>query len=171
MRSCWITSLILHATVLLSVLVNGPREMCAQEKPAAAGATIDSETPPPPPGFKTSAEVIAAIALKQIKLISPTTNLPEGITEQKGIEYGKGGDLALLLDLYLPKAHAKPVPGLIFIHGGAWSGGSREMYRYYTTRYAARGYVAATISYRLSGGRALSGGGGGCEVRRALASR
>ncbi len=144
-------SRILRATLLLATLVCGPRALEADEKAPPVAATVASPVPPPPPGFKSSAEAIAAIALKQVKLIDPKSGLAEGVEEQKGVEYGRGGEVPLLLDLYLPKPHTKPVPGLIFIHGGAWSGGSRDMYRYYTTRYAARGYVAATISYRLSG--------------------
>jgi acetyl esterase/lipase len=56
-----------------------------------------------------------------------------------------------LLDLYAPEKIEKPVPGLIFIHGGGWKSGSRTDYKYYTVRYAKRGYVVATISYRFSG--------------------
>ena len=54
------------------------------------------------------------------------------------------------LDLYRPMAIRKPVPALIFIHGGGWAGGNREIMKYYTVRYAERGYVTATISYRFS---------------------
>ncbi len=110
---------IVRTTVLCGTLVCGPRVHCAEEKPSAAVAA-DSPVPAPPPGFKSSAEAIAAIALKKVKLIDLKTALPEGVQEQQGVEYGKVGDLSLLLDLYLPKAHAKPVPGLIFIHGGAF---------------------------------------------------
>ncbi|MBI2929269.1 MAG: alpha/beta hydrolase [Verrucomicrobia bacterium] len=95
--------------------------------------------------------MMAAIGLKQVKLIDPVKEIPAGVVETKDIEYGKVGERSLKLDLYQPAEIRKPVPGLIFIHGGAWSGGSRDMYRYYTVRYAQRGYVAATISYRLSG--------------------
>jgi len=71
--------------------------------------------------------------------------------ETKDIEYGKVGDRALLLDLYAPEKIEKPVPGLIFIHGGGWESGNRSDYQNYTGRYAKRGYVVATISYRFSG--------------------
>jgi acetyl esterase/lipase len=42
------------------------------------------------------------------------------------------------------------VPGLIFIHGGGWKSGSKRDYKYYTLRFADRGYVAASIGYRFS---------------------
>jgi acetyl esterase/lipase len=37
----------------------------------------------------------------------------------------------------------------VFIHGGGWSGGNRQAYRGQIQEAAKRGYVAATISYRL----------------------
>jgi acetyl esterase/lipase len=36
------------------------------------------------------------------------------------------------------------------VHGGAWKGGKREIYHHYCVKLAEQGYVAATISYRLS---------------------
>jgi len=115
---------------------------------AARGA---QDSPPPAPGYKTPAEVMAAIVAGEIKLIKAPKELPAGVIEQKNIEYGKVGDHALLLDLYVPEKISKPVPGLIFIHGGGWTGGSRDVYKPYTVSYAKKGYVAATISYRFSG--------------------
>jgi acetyl esterase/lipase len=58
--------------------------------------------------------------------------------------------MSLKLDLYSPKDRAKPVPAVIFIHGGAWKGGYRQMYHFYCTKFAEHGYIAATISYRLT---------------------
>jgi acetyl esterase/lipase len=117
----------------------------------ADGGQDAAQPPPPPPGFKSPQEVLQAIGAGKVKLITPTKELPEGVVEIKDLEYGKVGERSLKLDLYLPEKRTKSVPGLIFIHGGAWSGGTRDVYRYYTVRYAQRGYVAATISYRLSG--------------------
>lgn len=121
-----------------------------EPKPTPSAVAFDTPSAPPP-GYKSNVEVMAAIGLKQVKLIDPVKEIPAGVVETKDIEYGKVGERSLKLDLYQPAEIRKPVPGLIFIHGGAWSGGSRDMYRYYTVRYAQRGYVAATISYRLSG--------------------
>ena len=114
-------------------------------------ANSAESSPPPAPGYKTPAEVMAAIAAGEIKLIKSPKEMPDGVIEQKNIEYGKVGERALQLDLYLPEKILKPVPGLIFIHGGGWSAGSRDVYKPYTVSYAKKGYVAATISYRLTG--------------------
>jgi acetyl esterase/lipase len=94
--------------------------------------------------------VLLAIGLKQVKLISAQKDVPEGVVELRDLEYGRVGERSLRLDLYQPADLKMPVPALVFIHGGAWSGGSRDIYKYYTVRFARRGYVAATISYRLS---------------------
>ena len=114
-------------------------------------SNADENTPPPAPGYKTPSEVMAAIASGDIKLVKAPKEMPPGVIEQKNIEYGKVGERALLLDLYAPEKISKPAPGLIFIHGGGWSGGSRDVYKPYTVNYAQKGYVAVTISYRFSG--------------------
>lgn len=108
-------------------------------------------TIPPPAGYKTPSDVIAAIASGEIKLLKAPKEMPLGVIEQKNLEYGKVGERALLLDLYAPEKISKPVPGLIFIHGGGWTGGSRDVYKPYTVHYSQNGYVAVTISYRFSG--------------------
>jgi acetyl esterase/lipase len=107
--------------------------------------------PEAPTGYSSSAAVMAAIAVGKLKLIEPSETLPETITEYRDLEYGNVAGRSLKLDLAVPKQVTGKLPGLIFVHGGAWSGGKRDVYRYYTQRFAERGYAAATISYRLSG--------------------
>jgi acetyl esterase/lipase len=94
---------------------------------------------------------MAAIATGQLKLIEPSDSTPETVTEHRDVVYCHVEGHALKLDLAVPKQPKGKVAGLIFVHGGAWSGGERSVYRYYITRFAERGYAAATISYRLSG--------------------
>jgi carboxylesterase type B len=72
--------------------------------------------------------------------------VPGIVKVEKNIEYGKGGETSLKLDLYSSKNHSKPVPVGIFIHGGAWKGGYRQMYHCYCVKFAEYGYVAATVS-------------------------
>ena len=112
-----------------------------------------SETAPdaekPPPGYSSKAAVFAAIASGKLSLVDTKPSLPEGVKLEADIEYGTAGEKRLLLDLYSPAKLEKPVPGLIFIHGGAWRGGKRQDYRVYTTHFASLGYVVATVSYRL----------------------
>ena len=131
----------------------------AQSTTASDASAVDEfgvplgDTPPPiPPGFESTEAALRAVTGGKVAAFFPgmPVPLPEGVVELKDIEYGKGGDTSLRLDLYMPADLEKPVPGMIFIHGGGWEQGHRNDYRYYTVRYAKRGYVVATISYRFS---------------------
>ncbi|MBN2307792.1 MAG: alpha/beta hydrolase [Candidatus Hydrogenedentes bacterium] len=118
----------------------------------ACGPRYSLKNPPPPPeGFASYDEAMAAVLGGKVKLIAPPSEAPDTVREIKDIEYGNVGGRALLLDLYLPLDTHGPVPGLIFIHGGGWKKGDRKDYLYYTAKYAEQGYAAATISYRFSG--------------------
>ena len=66
-----------------------------------------------------------------------------------GIVYGQGSGANLLLDLYLP-AGAGPHPIALYIHGGGWTEGSRVIGKPACTALTNRGYLAASIDYRLA---------------------
>lgn len=67
----------------------------------------------------------------------------------RDVVYGKGGDLELRLDIAYPEGDG-PFPAIVCIHGGGWAGGNRHSYQEFIEQAAGRGYVAATISYRLT---------------------
>jgi acetyl esterase/lipase len=75
-------------------------------------------------------------------------HLSAEIVVEENLTYGKGGDTELKLDLARPQGEG-PFPAIVFIHGGGWYQGGRQAYRTQIEQAAARGYVAATISYRL----------------------
>lgn len=72
------------------------------------------------------------------------------IENRTDVVYGTVDGEDLLLDLALPKGLEGPAPALIFIHGGGWQGGKRQDFAPMTREFAASGYVAATITYRLA---------------------
>lgn len=110
------------------------------------------ETPPaPPPGFEMPAAVLIAAKTGLLPIVDMNPPLPESVELQTDIEYGKVGDRLLLLDIYRPKERAASAPLLVFIHGGGWAGGKKSDYRVYAVHFAARGYVVASVGYRLSG--------------------
>jgi acetyl esterase/lipase len=75
--------------------------------------------------------------------------LPKGFTAEYDVKYVPEGDPAQTLDIYFPeKAADKPQPLLIWIHGGAWVGGSKAEVPY--LNQLGRGYVFASIEYRFS---------------------
>lgn len=107
--------------------------------------------PEAPAGYHTPYGLYLAFAMKSLKLVDLAhVTVPEDVTEKTGIEYGRVGDKPLLLDLYQPVKMDRPLPGLIFIHGGGWAKGDRKDYKCYTVRFAQRGYVVATAGYRFA---------------------
>ena len=113
---------------------------------------IPEGAPPAPGGYPTTNALMLAYALGRLEILDTKAEvpLPPGVHCETGIEYGRAGDTALLLDLYTPANLDEDRPGLIFIHGGGWEQGHRNDYRIYTTSFAQDGYVAATISYRFA---------------------
>ena len=54
------------------------------------------------------------------------------------------------LNVYAPRKIDEPAPVLIFIHGGSWKSGKKELYYYLGKRFARKGVVAVVIDYPLS---------------------
>ncbi|MBD3676325.1 MAG: alpha/beta fold hydrolase [Planctomycetaceae bacterium] len=67
------------------------------------------------------------------------------------VTYARYGDRTLEMDLYRPQGNWGALPAVVCIHGGGWANGNRTSHGKIAQALAARGYVAATISYRLSG--------------------
>jgi acetyl esterase/lipase len=69
---------------------------------------------------------------------------------KENVEYGTGAGEKLTLHLATPRGIDKPVPGIVFIHGGGWSGGDKNMHKAMAKEAAAAGFVSASIGYRLA---------------------
>jgi putative heme-binding domain-containing protein len=74
--------------------------------------------------------------------------LPKGTKALRDLEYVKGGHERNKLDLYLPEKADGPLPVIVWIHGGAWLGGSKDNPP--ALSFLTRGYAVASINYRLS---------------------
>lgn len=69
------------------------------------------------------------------------------------VEYARAGDESLRLDLYLPEDAEGRLPVLVWIHGGGWSGGDKaQIEPGWGEIWAAKGYAAVSINYRLTPG-------------------
>jgi pectinesterase len=83
------------------------------------------------------------------KLVVP--EVPEGVKAYENLVYARDGKRELHLDLFAPVVKDKRgYPGVVLIHGGGWRSGSRQMEWPMAQHLAARGYVTATVEYRLS---------------------
>lgn len=75
--------------------------------------------------------------------------LPPGFAAEYDLKYVADGDEAQALDIYYPEQQAaKPLPLLIWIHGGGWQGGDKARPPYLAM--LPHGYVVASIEYRFS---------------------
>jgi acetyl esterase/lipase len=81
----------------------------------------------------------------------PDNAPPTGDFEfRPAVVFATKGDTELKADLYLPKGSG-PFPGVVYIHGGGWSGGERTQLRRQAAYFAGRGIAGVAIDYRLSG--------------------
>ena len=149
---------VLGALVLVVLCVAGWWLLIDTRPPAKRPdlVRIPAELGPPPKGYPTENALLASFLLQQAGLtdlglvdIENGVALPPGVREETDIVYGTGGGTELKLDLYSPENLTAPVPAMIFIHGGGWRSGKRQDYKMYTTQFAAKGYVVATVTYRL----------------------
>src|SRR5690349_15794877 len=71
----------------------------------------------------------------------------QDVRATRDIEYARVGDVSLKLDLYVPAKMDAP-PLVLWVHGGAWRGGSKD--KPSVLPLAERGFAVASVDYRLS---------------------
>lgn len=79
--------------------------------------------------------------------------LPPGVEALRDLPYAETDNPRQKLDLFLPKAHKgdKPLPVIVFIHGGGWRGGDKNGGIGNVGRFVESGeYAGASIGYRLT---------------------
>lgn len=76
--------------------------------------------------------------------------LPDAIPPLRDIEYIPNGHERNKLDIYIPKDidDDSQLPLIVWVHGGAWRAGSKD--RCPALRFLDKGFVVASINYRLS---------------------
>ena len=90
-----------------------------------------------------------ALAQPNINQSRSRPSIPAGVNVLRNLEYGRVGERPMRLDLYLPENTNKPLPLIIWIHGGAWLGGSKDGGSP-ALPFTANGYAVAHVGYRLS---------------------
>lgn len=76
---------------------------------------------------------------------------PEGLEQFLDIPYIDDGERAHLLDIYYPENTTEKLPVIIDIHGGGWMYGYKEINKYFCLKLAQKGFLVASINYRLAG--------------------
>ncbi|QDU41523.1 Carboxylesterase NlhH [Maioricimonas rarisocia] len=83
-----------------------------------------------------------------------TIPLPDSVQLTADISYADTDHARQRLDLLLPKERTtdKPLPVVVFIHGGGWRNGDKLAGRRQVARFVGTGeFAGASIGYRLSG--------------------
>jgi acetyl esterase/lipase len=75
---------------------------------------------------------------------------PTGYSSQLNVVYTSSPGWEGKMDLYLPAQEKGLSPAIINIHGGGWSGGSKDTQGGFSSYFKA-GFAVANIAYRLSG--------------------
>ena len=82
---------------------------------------------------------------------APLSTQQTQATEMRTLTYASRDGIDLVLDLYLPaKPIRRPVPVVVFLHGGGWSGGTRTTGPDFKRYFAQDGFAMASIEYRLT---------------------
>lgn len=89
---------------------------------------------------------------------TPSVDPIHAVTVTSDIVYGQGetgggGTLTdLPMDLYVPDVEGQDrFPLVVTIHGGGFNGGSKATTAFVSDQFAQRGYIVASLNYRLSG--------------------
>lgn len=106
-------------------------------------------------GFISKAEHQAVLARSQSAAKSAAKKpIPSGITAHLDLPYADTENPRQRLDLYLPKTlkSDKPLPVIVFIHGGGWRGGDKAGGLGNVSRFVQSGdYAGVSVGYRLTG--------------------
>lgn len=85
-----------------------------------------------------------------IRLSAADPIVPDNVVFERGVEFSNVENQHLQLNIARPKDGAGPFPAVLCIHGGGFRAGTREGYDALCVRLASKGYVAATVTYRLA---------------------
>jgi acetyl esterase/lipase len=110
---------------------------------------------------------LAALTLVAASAAAPGTDAhaQPPVTVSEGLTYGRatndsGHSQKLALDLYRSDAVAsRNAPAVVWIHGGGFVRGNRSDLSQYAEQFAGRGYLSASIDYRLQTKRGTHVGG------------
>jgi len=98
--------------------------------------------------------LIIHISLESIKLAveTPDGNFLAEITNstiQRDIPYAQDSNPYHLMNVYVPEGDG-PFPAIVYIHGGGWTSGRREIYNIVGSFYAKKGIAGFSIEYTLT---------------------
>lgn len=105
--------------------------------------------------------LIAVSPMMEPSHIATVTPIPAGQEDDtdshagyidRDITYCTVDGIPLKLDLYFPKSTNDPAPVVVYVHGGGWSGGSKEgrAEMFYGSALLDAGFILSSVDYRLA---------------------
>ncbi len=107
---------------------------------------------------KSAQTLLGAMLLLAVALVSgyagQTYAAPSGQVEagnvSRDVTYCTADGVSLRMDIYMPPASKGPAPVVLYAHGGSWIHGDKWEVGLAGPELASRGYVAASVNYRLA---------------------
>lgn len=135
-----------------------PRALPSMAPPDVRMTVGDAPVPPPASQASAPQPSAARLAPPPVPVAAALkTSFPDGVSASFDLVYARlDGYRPLTLDLYQPRASGTPLPLVVFIHGGSWTQGDARHagtfpdFPAQLAALAARGYVVASVNYRLS---------------------
>ncbi|MBN2806247.1 MAG: alpha/beta hydrolase [Prolixibacteraceae bacterium] len=89
--------------------------------------------------------------LKHYPFIKPVYPLvPDAVEVKRDLVYATYAGREMHMDVFAPKGLEEARPAILFIHGGGWKSGNRNMEAPMAIHFASLGYITVTVEYRLS---------------------
>lgn len=108
-------------------------------------------------GFIALGELQAALSRRAGPPAAPAggrpMRVPDSVEVMRDLPYANTDNPRQRLDLYLPKNRSsdKPLPVIVFIHGGGWKGGDKASGAGNVMRFVTTGdYAGVSVGYRLT---------------------
>ncbi len=139
------------AAILLSSAINAQQTRPEDPPPPEPRAPAGEAPSVAPPG------ATAPPQRRPGQRLGANVPVPENLELIRDVVYATAPDkdgkpVELRMDCtFLKRSDGQPMPVVMYIHGGGWSGGDRAMGVPLSFPFAQGGYFACTISYRLSG--------------------
>ena len=94
--------------------------------------------------------LITLAAILAFTPVHAELTVPDDVAFDRGVEFSNADNQHLQLDIARPKSGDGPFPAIVCIHGGGFRAGTRDGYDGMCVKLAQQGYVAITVTYRLS---------------------
>lgn len=95
---------------------------------------------------------LARVCRKTVSQISDKEvpiGLTKGVTPLYDVPYLKDGNSAHTLDIYCPTTYEEQIPVIVYIHGGGFEKGNKELNRHLCMKLSNYGFLVFSLGYRL----------------------